>query len=105
MVSYSTCLYRYLKAELRHLSYLSGELDSGNICPACPKVNSTYTLPQNIAGLDKYQVWLIPYVIGNWECCSFHGCSVWTPKEKGQPDKASENPFMGTSTLVTNRQL
>ena len=80
MVSSSKCLYRYLKVELRHLGYLSGQLDSGNMCPACPKVNSTCMLPQKVDGLDEYQMWLM--VIGNWECCSFHGCSFWTPKEK-----------------------
>ena len=30
--------FRYHKHELRHLNYLSPDLDSGNICPACPKV-------------------------------------------------------------------
>ncbi|XP_064391176.1 uncharacterized protein LOC135338993 isoform X3 [Halichondria panicea] len=29
--------YRYLKMELRHMSFVSPKLDSGNICPACPK--------------------------------------------------------------------
>lgn len=29
---------RFFKHELRHLSYLSTDLDNGNVCPACPKV-------------------------------------------------------------------
>lgn len=27
-----------MKHELRNLSFISDELDNGNICPACPKV-------------------------------------------------------------------
>ena len=34
--------YRYMKVELRNLRYLSGDLDSGNTCPACPKVSRAY---------------------------------------------------------------
>ena len=29
---------RYMKVEVRSLSYISDEFDKGNICPACPKV-------------------------------------------------------------------
>lgn len=29
--------FRYMKIELRHLSYITDELDNGNVCPACPK--------------------------------------------------------------------
>ena len=29
---------RYMKVEVRNLSYISDEFDNGNICPACPKV-------------------------------------------------------------------
>ena len=31
-------LCRYMKVEVRNLSYISDELDEGNVCPACPKV-------------------------------------------------------------------
>ena len=31
-------LYRYMRHELRHLFYISEDLDQGNVCPACPKV-------------------------------------------------------------------
>ena len=27
---------RFLKGNLRHLTYLSSELDFGDVCPACP---------------------------------------------------------------------
>ena len=30
--------YRFMKHNLRNLSYITGKLDSGNICPACPQV-------------------------------------------------------------------
>ena len=30
--------YRCMKVELRHVSFVTG-VDSGNVCPACPKVN------------------------------------------------------------------
>ena len=30
--------YRFMKHNLKHLSYISDELDSGNVCPACPQV-------------------------------------------------------------------
>ena len=29
---------RYMKMELRHLTFINPELDGGNVCPACPKV-------------------------------------------------------------------
>ena len=32
------CAYRYFKHEIRHLSYLSEDLDSRNRCPACSEV-------------------------------------------------------------------
>ena len=28
---------RYMKVELRHLSFVSSELDNGSVCPACSK--------------------------------------------------------------------
>ena len=31
--------FRFYKHELRHMTYLSEELDSGNVCPACPEVD------------------------------------------------------------------
>ena len=35
-VLYASC--RFMKVELRHLSFISDKLDKGNTCPACPKV-------------------------------------------------------------------
>lgn len=32
-------IYRAMKHELRHPTFLCEELDNGNICPACPKVS------------------------------------------------------------------
>ena len=32
--------YRFIKHNLRHLSYISIHLDSGNVCHACPQVCS-----------------------------------------------------------------
>lgn len=29
--------YRHLRHELRHMSFINSELDTGNVCPACPK--------------------------------------------------------------------
>ena len=31
--------FRFYKHELRHMAYLSEELDTGNVCPACPEVD------------------------------------------------------------------
>ena len=31
-------MYRFLKHKVRHLDYLLKDLDSGNVCPACPQV-------------------------------------------------------------------
>ena len=36
--SYTVESMQILQARTRHLSYLSADLDSGNVCPACPKV-------------------------------------------------------------------
>ena len=105
MVNSSKCLYRYLKVELRHLGYLSGELDGGNMCPACPKVISTYTLPQKVAVLDKYQMWLTTLCYRKLGALFFPWMLFLDSQGKSQPDRASENPSMGTSTSVINRQL
>jgi len=32
-------IYRAVKHEIWHPTYLCEQLDKGNICPACPKVN------------------------------------------------------------------
>ena len=31
---------RFLKGNLRHLTYLSSELDFGDVCPACPHAST-----------------------------------------------------------------
>ena len=30
--------FRFLKHNIRHLTYISEDLDSGNVCPACSQV-------------------------------------------------------------------
>jgi len=35
--------FRIFKHDLRHLHFLSNDLDNGNVCPACPKVVHSHT--------------------------------------------------------------
>ena len=46
----STC--RCMKVELRHVSFVPG-VDCGNVCPACPKVNSL-NISQFVVDLYMY---------------------------------------------------
>lgn len=42
-------LCRFLKHNLRHLSYINENLDHGNVCPACPQVVlQSHWLPDHI---------------------------------------------------------
>ena len=64
-----------MKVEVRNLSYISDELDEGNVCPACPKV---YT---NNACMHNWKA-LFVFAIEKWKCDDLYGCSVWTSTKK-----------------------
>ena len=41
-------MHRFFRHEMRHLSLLSQSLDSGNICPACPKVGFCFIQQESL---------------------------------------------------------
>ncbi len=45
--------YRWMKVELRHLTFVRQELDEGNVCPACPKISLWLHSHNLIAVSDK----------------------------------------------------
>ena len=67
-------LCRYMKVEVRNLSYISNELDEGNVCPACPKVIAKYIAPVGRSHSC--------FAIEKWKCDDLYGCSVWTSTKK-----------------------
>lgn len=65
---------RFFKHDSRHLSHLLGGSDSGNVCPACPKVGS-YSTP-------TCTIYTMYMIIGRWKNSVLNRCLVWTSSKK-----------------------
>ncbi|XP_019857881.1 PREDICTED: uncharacterized protein LOC109586148 [Amphimedon queenslandica] len=46
--------YRYMKEQLRHLTFLNAQFDEGNVCPACPKAEGNVIISMDaLFGLPR----------------------------------------------------
>ena len=77
-------MYRFLKHKVRHLDYLLKDLDSGNVCPACPQV--CHEIPPFLCTLNTVCIHndccsYIHLLRGNLELCGEARGSqiVWAP--------------------------
>ena len=80
-----------MKVELRHLSFLCSDLDMGNVCPACPKVNNlwmhVYTICEGVifsscSKCTQYDNNIYSTTVEVWQYGAVYGCTLWFASEE-----------------------